>query len=41
MALYKYVYDMIWYWRPVYIDASKDYIRRKEIIFMLLESAFR
>ena len=28
-------------WRPVYIAASKEYLRRIQIIFMQLESAFR
>ena len=28
------------YWHPVYITASKQYLRRTQIIFMLLESVF-
>jgi len=28
------------YWRPVYIAASKEYLKRIQIIFMVLESAF-
>ena len=31
---------MTLYWRPVYIAASKEYLRRIKVIFMLLESAF-
>jgi len=31
---------MTFYWRPVYIAASKEYSRRIQIIFVLLESAF-
>jgi len=27
-------------WRPVYIAANKEYLRRMQIIFMLLKSAF-
>jgi len=32
---------MTFYWCPVYIAASKEHLRRIQIIFMLLESAFR
>ena len=28
------------YWRPVYMAASKEYLKRIQIIFMLLESPF-